>query len=76
MAVKPDLTGVAESQPPVKEICSGSFADILELVRAAEIIGLGIELSNRARPAAQGGFTEEWILTLYSEAPGRVGSER
>ncbi|GGL13049.1 hypothetical protein Sme01_20220 [Sphaerisporangium melleum] len=76
MSTHPDSTDTSYTPKVVKRVIGSDFEQFVELVRAAATIGLGVELVNRLQPAPQGGFTEEWTITLYNEPPGRSTPDR
>lgn len=49
-----------------------SAADAAEAVRAADLLGLGVALSNRLVPDADsddGSFVEEWVVDIFASVP-------
>ncbi|NUW43630.1 hypothetical protein [Nonomuraea rhodomycinica] len=59
----------------IKKVVGSDVEQFVQLVRAAATIGLGVELTNAFKPAPQGGYSEEWSITLYSEPAGRARPE-
>ncbi|MGW4536246.1 hypothetical protein ACWEOI_35350 [Nocardia sp. NPDC004340] len=51
--------------------------EALEMVRAAQLLGLGVRLSNRIRPDEEDAesATEEWILDILETPPVVEGDE-
>lgn len=43
--------------------------DLAEVVRAAEILGLGLKIENVMVPDEDGGYTAAWIVTREDEIP-------
>ncbi|AHH94461.1 hypothetical protein GCM10010174_28480 [Kutzneria viridogrisea] len=49
-----------------------SAAEATEAVRAADLLGLGVALSNRLVPdtdSDDGSFVEEWVVDIFSAVP-------
>ncbi|MFD6389600.1 hypothetical protein ACWF9G_26400 [Nocardia sp. NPDC055029] len=43
--------------------------DLAEVIRAAEILGIGLKIENVMVPDEDGGFTAAWIVTREDEVP-------
>ncbi|MET9214333.1 MULTISPECIES: hypothetical protein [unclassified Nocardia] len=43
--------------------------DLAEVIRAAEILGLGLKIENVMVPDEDGGFAAAWIVTREDEVP-------
>ncbi|MFF2087075.1 hypothetical protein ACFVVM_25145 [Nocardia sp. NPDC058176] len=43
--------------------------DLAEVIRAAEILGIGIKIENVMVPDEDGGYTAAWIITREDEVP-------
>ncbi|MGW6424125.1 hypothetical protein ACWF82_15730 [Nocardia sp. NPDC055053] len=43
--------------------------DLAEVIRAAEILGIGLKIENVMVPDEDGGFTASWIVTREDEVP-------
>ncbi|GAA1014293.1 hypothetical protein Aple_041360 [Acrocarpospora pleiomorpha] len=67
---------MSSSPQHVKRIVGSDRSQFVELVKAAGVIGLGVELKNAFVPAPEGGYTQEWCIDLYSEPPGRTRTEQ
>lgn len=49
-----------------------SAAEATEAVRAADLLGLGVALSNRLVPdtdSEDGSFVEEWVVDVFASIP-------
>ncbi|QUQ68939.1 hypothetical protein [Kutzneria sp. CA-103260] len=49
-----------------------SAAEATEAVRAADLLGLGVALSNRLVPdtdSDDGSFVEEWVVDIFASVP-------
>lgn len=43
--------------------------DLPEVIRAAEVLGIGIKIENVMVPDEEGGYALEWIVTREDEVP-------
>ncbi|MFB7878562.1 MULTISPECIES: hypothetical protein [unclassified Nocardia] len=43
--------------------------DLAEVIRAAEILGLGLKIENVMVPDEEGGYSAAWIVTREDEVP-------
>ncbi|WP_278262861.1 hypothetical protein [Nocardia sp. AG03] len=43
--------------------------DLAEVIRAAEILGLGLKIENVMVPDEEGGYSPAWIVTREDEVP-------
>jgi hypothetical protein len=65
----------SQSQEPEPRTISTSYGmeleEVIEYLRAANTLGLGIIIQNRWRPVSDDGprMTGEWVVTILDDAP-------
>ncbi|MBB5075397.1 hypothetical protein [Nonomuraea endophytica] len=60
------------AQATVKIVCSTDIDSIIEAVRAADTLGMGVRLTNHLEPTSPTGADLQWQLTVLKEPPGRA----
>jgi len=57
------MVTVYANQTPVRS------EDLADIVRAAEVLGIGVKIENVMVPDEEGGYSHEWIVTREDEIP-------
>ncbi|WP_436760849.1 hypothetical protein [Streptosporangium sp. V21-05] len=68
------FSGFTPNPSAIKRIYASSLGEMIDTVRAAHALGLGVVLANQLEQEPQGGYSEGWMLTLFESVP-LVGSE-
>ncbi|MFI5492503.1 hypothetical protein [Actinoplanes sp. NPDC051859] len=63
-----DPTAVAAAEPLVVHYLS-SLDEAIDHVRAADLLGFGVQLRSVLEPAEDDSFTERWKLEILPESP-------
>ncbi|WP_405152254.1 hypothetical protein OG589_27365 [Sphaerisporangium sp. NBC_01403] len=67
-----------DTDPPVIKKMSGmSLNELIEMLRGAETLGLGVRVANYTSPDSNltGSYTDSWELTLLEDVPLQKADE-
>lgn len=69
MAINED--GYDTDPPIIKKMSGMNLEELIEMLRSAETLGLGVRVTNYTSPDGnvRGSYTESWELTLLADVP-------
>jgi hypothetical protein len=69
LAVMSDLDDTFVAPEPLVTHYLSSLDETIEHVRAADLLGFGVQLRSYLEPADGDSFTERWKLEIFAESP-------